>query len=337
MGRKGDALNRRGGGKQNGKKGGAGGGRSTYQRGKGSNNRSREDRMQQFLDQEENGMMLCRPVNEDGPDPLDGLRLRMWDFSQCDPKRCTGARLSRRGIFQSMPLRQPFKGLVLSPNGTICISPADSTILEENGLSVIDCSWARLDEIPFHQMRAGHHRLLPFLVAANTVNYGKPSKLSCAEACAAALYICGRTEAAIKIMKEFGWGMEFIKLNKELLELYRTAKDADEVVSRQNAWLAEAEENSKLFAISGKNKKYWEESDDDEVDDNEDESYGVQRGLNFGGEEELPPSDDEYYGYDSEDKPQLDKFGNIIETTASQDNSDDRLSTSELQAAISNL
>ena len=30
---------------------------------------------------------------------LKGLRLRMWEFIQCDPKRCRGARLARRGIF----------------------------------------------------------------------------------------------------------------------------------------------------------------------------------------------------------------------------------------------
>ena len=97
--------------------------------------------------------MICQEVSGNAEEnPLAGLKLRMWDFSQCDPKRCTGARLARRGIFKSMPLKQPFRGLVLSPNGSESVSPADSSILEEFGLSVIDCSWARLAEIPFKQM-----------------------------------------------------------------------------------------------------------------------------------------------------------------------------------------
>ena len=95
---------------------------------------------------------ICQEIGtEEAPrdDSLKGLKLRMWDFAQCDPKRCTGARLARRGVFQSMPLRQPFRGIVLSPNGTKSVSPADADILDEHGLSVIDCSWARLAEIPF--------------------------------------------------------------------------------------------------------------------------------------------------------------------------------------------
>ena len=234
-------------------------------------------------------------------DPFRGLRLRMWDFAQCDPKRCTGAKLAKIGILQRMNLRQPFRGIVLSPNGTTSVSPADLPILEASGLSVIDCSWARLNEIPFKQMQAGHHRLLPFLVAANTVNYGRPSKLSCAEAAAATLYICGRKDAAIRVMEKFSWGMEFIRLNEELLELYSSCIDAKDVVQKQNEWLSVNETNTV-------------QPDPDEIlYDGKPCTNPNRVGTYF--DTDLPPSDSDDY-YDDEDDESIeretDKFGNYI-------------------------
>jgi pre-rRNA-processing protein TSR3 len=212
-------------------------------------------------------------------DPLKGLSLRMWDFAQCDPKRCTGARLVKRGIFQRMNLKQSFRGIVLSPQATVSVSPADAGILEESGMSLIDCSWARLAEIPFKQMQAGHHRLLPFMVAANTVNYGRPSKLSCAEACAATLYICNKKDAARVVLSEFSWGEEFVKLNEEVLDLYAACSDSTDVVDKQNEWLSIAEAQV--------------ERDHEAPDD-------------------LPPSDDESEWDDNESEQELDSFGNTI-------------------------
>jgi len=124
-----------------------------------------------------------------------GVPLAMWDLGQCDAKRCTGRKLERLGMIRTLQLGNSFRGVVLSPEGRRAVSREDAELIGKHGISVIDCSWALVESLPYHRMK-GHARLLPYLVAANSVNYGKPYKLSCAEAIAATLYIAGWKEGA---------------------------------------------------------------------------------------------------------------------------------------------
>ena len=89
------------------------------------------------------------------------VKLQMWDFGQCDSKRCTGRKLARTGFIRTMRIGQAFRGVVLSPYATRSVSPEDLDYVKTKGISVIDCSWARLNEIPQKKLRGGQHRLLP--------------------------------------------------------------------------------------------------------------------------------------------------------------------------------
>jgi len=169
----------------------------------------------------------------------------MWDLLQCDPKRCSGRKLARLGLISELKLGQRFPGLCLSPKGVAVVSPQDKDIVQEMGASVIDCSWARLNDTPFHKMKSGHPRLLPWLVAANPVNYGKPCKLNCVEALAAAFYIVGFPELAKSYMDRFSWGPSFIEINRELLDQYSSCKNGEEVVDVQNKYLELMEKNER--------------------------------------------------------------------------------------------
>ena len=85
---------------------------------------------------------------------------------------------------------------------------------------MIDCSWNRINEINFKRLHNGNERLLPYLLAANPVNYGVPCKLSCAEAMAATLLICGFQEEGELLLSKFKWGDSFLTLNEEILSRY---------------------------------------------------------------------------------------------------------------------
>ena len=143
----------------------------------------------------------------------------------------------------------------------------------EMGTSVIDCSWARLHDTPFNKMKSGHPRLLPWLVAANPVNYGKPCKLNCVEALAASFYICGYPDVASAYIDRF-----FIDINEELLEKYSACKNSEEVIKVQNDHL-EVMEKEKILkeAISKDTKAKGGYLDDLDVPPSESEEDSVRK------------------------------------------------------------
>ena len=66
-------------------------------------------------------------------------------------QRCSGRKLSKLNMISDLRLSQRFSGLCLSPMGVNCVSPSDKDIVSAHGVSVIDCSWARIEETPFNK------------------------------------------------------------------------------------------------------------------------------------------------------------------------------------------
>lgn len=174
------------------------------------------------------------------------FRVAMWDVGQCDPKRCTGRKLSRFNLIETLRLGTRFNGIILSPIGTKCISVEDKELVDQFGLAVIDCSWAKLDETPFTKMKGNHPRLLPFFLASNSVNYGKPCQLSCAEALAAALVIIGYHREAKMLLSKFKWGSAFFDINEELIEAYSGCKSSEELLDAQKRYLDKCKKENEL-------------------------------------------------------------------------------------------
>jgi len=166
------------------------------------------------------------------------IKLFIYHLRQDDPKKCTALKLGRFGLARIVYRIRglPSNALILDPFSEMAFSPADRVIIERNGLVGIDCSWIHADE--FFKIRArGQSRCLPYLVAANPVNYGKVGKLTTAEALAAALYIIGYPEHSKKILSLFKWGQVFLNLNSELLDSYSKAANSSEVIEIQKQFL----------------------------------------------------------------------------------------------------
>lgn len=167
------------------------------------------------------------------------MRKIIYEFGQCDPKRCSGHKMVKNNKIESISLKSNFNGIILSPNGKSAVSLADRDHILRFGIGLIDCSWNQIESFDFSKLPKRNNRLLPWLVAANTINYGKPWKLNCVEALAATLYIIGEKEEAKNVFEGFAYADEFFKLNQEVLDLYVQCKNGAEIVEAQNKYINE--------------------------------------------------------------------------------------------------
>lgn len=249
-------------------------------------------------DDDESGVPRSRPA----------YKAACWDLGHCDPKRCSGKKLLKMGLMRDLAIGQKHSGVIISPNAKRTISPADRELLEQYGAAVVECSWARTGEVPWTRIGGKCEMLLPYLVAANSVNYGKPWRLNCVEALAAAFYICGHPDWAEDILSPFSYGRSFLDINSSILKRYSACKDEDDIKMAQEAWMAKLEKeyaDSRADGEDGLDGDVWkggnvnhrapvssEDEDDDEDGEDEeadagDDKEGSVDGIYLG--KEKPP------------------------------------------------
>lgn len=162
------------------------------------------------------------------------IPILVYDKDQCDPKKCTSKRMEKFGLAKEVPLnRIPPGCIVLSPFAKETLSPADLKYAHR-GIVVLDLTWTHIDEIP--RIKGEKARKLPYFVAANPINYGKPWKLMSAEAVLATLLVLGQDEQAELFLPRFNWAPEFVRINSAFLEKYRAAKDGADIERIQNEY-----------------------------------------------------------------------------------------------------
>lgn len=167
-----------------------------------------------------------------------------------DPDKCTARRLAGQDLatLHRDPGTMPH-GLVLDPFADRALSPADRPADGAPArLIALDCSWATAEREGV-DLR-GPHRSLPFLVAANPVNFGRPFRLTTLEAFAGALVILGERSQADTVAAAVRWGEPFLAMNEEPLRRYAACSTSTEVVSVQDDYLADDQSEGSWAAAS---------------------------------------------------------------------------------------
>jgi pre-rRNA-processing protein TSR3 len=184
------------------------------------------------------------PGNRSGTDTLEeGETVRVFVFNaeHCNPKRCSAKRMARFGMVEAVDRlgQLPKKAILLDPFAKKALSREDAEQAANRGVCILDCSWEHAEGTFKKAKKIGRltSRSLPYLLAANPINYGKPWRLSSLEAAAASLTILGDGAHGRRVAALTNWGRTFMQLNAEPLEEYSAAETSGEVVRIQRAYL----------------------------------------------------------------------------------------------------
>lgn len=189
----------------------------------------------------------------------------------------------------------------------------------------MECSWVRVKEIPWSRIGGKCERLLPYLVAANPVNYGRPWRLNCVEALAACFCICGHQDWAEIILQHFSYGKPFLEINSQLFKRYAACENEEEIKKAEETWLSKLERE---YAESRANK-----------DDNDTEDVWAGGNMN---RKEMIDSEEEEEGeegsaeesYDEDDEVPAQGHGVSLDLPPDEDDEDDEAEMAEIRRKI---
>jgi len=169
------------------------------------------------------------------------MKMFVYHASEDDPKKCSARKLAKFGFvkLENNIRKTPKDAVLLNPFAKKCFSKEDFRIARKNGILAVDCSWKNAERSFDFLDKRNYSRALPFVIAANPVNYGIPFKLTTLEAFAVALYILDDVNKARDILNLYKWGPHFLDLNHEPLEDYRSANSSKEVIEMMEQYLPE--------------------------------------------------------------------------------------------------
>tara|TARA_B100000575_G_scaffold292688_1_gene301762 strand:+ start:339 stop:863 length:525 start_codon:yes stop_codon:yes gene_type:complete len=169
---------------------------------------------------------------------LQSAPLHVIHLNQDDPKKCTSRKLHQSGLINlhESVNSAPRRGYLLNPHAKTVLAPEDvGLVLLGGSIVVLDCSWKQIEDslnlIDGRTRLEG--RILPLLLAANPVSWGKVGRLSSVEALGASLAILGLWEQASSVVEPFPFGEQFLNLNKKPLEAYSKAHSREDIIEIQ--------------------------------------------------------------------------------------------------------